>query len=195
MPLSNAAVAVVLQALKSITADPDQCFTAFDVTKAARNLTGERISHDDVRELMHAFFDQGLLKNYQRIPRTFWHNGRQVDAQIFCPPNGDIFAYDPDQVTITKLDDHYQDDDVDLDDTLDPDVEDPVVQQDAVSPAKGLVGAIPDTSKSSDDVQKNAAFQAALKKTSAPPQDKLDLTDPLSLLKKVKSKLSRFWGL
>lgn len=188
MALSNSAVTVVLQALKSITSHPDQCFTAYDVTKLARSLTTERIHHDEVRDLIHAFYDQGLMKQYQRLPHNFWQNGRQVQAQIFCPPNGDILAYDPDEVQF--LDHSVDEEDLDEDQDLDfddfDDASTPQVLQSPIQPQPALVGATPDIS--------NDPPKAAPKLLTSE-----SLPDPLTVIKeKIKGKLSKlsnmFWG-
>lgn len=99
MALNDNGVVNVLQALKGITSDPDQCFSVYDVTKATRNLTDENIRHNDVRELMHKFYDEGFLNKYTRTPRVFWRDGQQVNAQLFVPAGGDPDNYDPDEVT------------------------------------------------------------------------------------------------
>lgn len=173
MSLSNTAVAVVLQALKGITANPDQCFTAYDVTKAARSLCDENIRHEDVRELLHTFFEQGMLKQYTRQPHNFWHNGRQIDAQLFCPPTGDPFAYDPDEVVMTKPD--TDDDEVLLED----EDGDPLVNSQGLVGAnsQNIVGATPDLQTSQSPP--------------TPAKPKLDSTDPFELLRKIKAGLTR----
>lgn len=99
--LSNDATNFVLQALKGLMAVPGQCFTAYDVTKLARSLTKDRkvavISHDDVREVIHSLYDQGFLAGYQRIAHSFTNPNGQgiVTAQLFVPPNGSAWNYDP----------------------------------------------------------------------------------------------------
>jgi hypothetical protein len=106
MALSNDAVVLVLKALKGITGNPDQCFTAYDVTKATRSLTEDNIRHHDVREVIHTFYDQGFLNLYDRQSHSFWSDTDQDyrAAQLFVPPNGDPNSYNPDEVQMVKDD-------------------------------------------------------------------------------------------
>lgn len=148
MALTNDATNFVLQAIKGLMASPNQCFTAYDVTKAARSLTDERIDHNDVREVIHALYEQGFLAGYNRVTHMLPSRtgGRHdVPAQLFVPPGGSAFMYDPDQVVMTKLDQKCDDceceedsdsDDSDVDfDDFDDDSDDagkiiPVARQD-----------------------------------------------------------------
>jgi hypothetical protein len=106
MALSNDAVVLVLKGLKGITGNPDQCFTAYDVTKATRSLTEDNIRHHDVREVIHTFYDQGFLNLYDRQSHSFWSDADQDyrAAQLFVPPNGNPGSYDPDEVQMVKDD-------------------------------------------------------------------------------------------
>ena len=106
MSLSNDQVVLLLKALKGITGNPDQCFTAYDVTKATRSLTEDNIRHGDVREVVHTFYDQGFLNLYIRQHHDFWSNEDQDyrAAQLFVPPNGDPSSYDPNKVQMVKDD-------------------------------------------------------------------------------------------
>lgn len=107
MSLTNEHAALVIRAFKGISTNPDQCFTCFDITKATRSLTDDNIRHNEVRELVHALFDQGLLNVYNRIDHTFWDDsqGQNITAKLFVPPAGDPYAYDPSEVKMVKLDD------------------------------------------------------------------------------------------
>lgn len=100
--LTNETAAVVMEALSDITLNPDQSFTAYDITKAARSLTDENVRHSDVRELIHALYDHSFLTHYDRFPHTFWTNGRQETAQLFCPVTGDPNDYDPEDIQLIK---------------------------------------------------------------------------------------------
>lgn len=106
MSLSNDAVVLVLKALKGITGNPDQCFTAYDVTKATRSLTEDNVRHHDVREVIHTFYDQGFLNLYDRQSHSFWSDADQDyrAAQLFVPAGGDPASYDPDEVQMVKDD-------------------------------------------------------------------------------------------
>lgn len=93
----------VMEALSDIMENPDQSFTAYDVTKAARSRTAANVRHADVRQLMHALYDNDFLTDYDRIDHTFWSDGRQEHAQLFCPViGGDPNAYDPSAIQINK---------------------------------------------------------------------------------------------
>lgn len=106
MSLTNDHAALVIRAFKGISANPDQCFTCYDVTKATRSITDDNIAHHEVREFIHALYDQGLLNNYNRIDHTFWdvNTNQNVTAQLFVPPTGDPYAYDPNEVQMVKED-------------------------------------------------------------------------------------------
>lgn len=106
MSLSNDQVVLLLRALKGITGNPDQCFTAYDITKATRSLTEDNIRHGDVREVVHTFYDQGFLNLYTRQHHDFWSDADQDcrAAQLFVPPNGDPSSYDPHKVQMVKDD-------------------------------------------------------------------------------------------
>lgn len=100
--LSNEAAAVVMEALSELRLDPDQSFTAYDVTKTARSLTDENIRHSEVRDLIHALYENDFLEDYYRNTHTFWVDGRQETAQLFTPLNADPTAYDPKSIQIKK---------------------------------------------------------------------------------------------
>lgn len=116
MSLTNEHAALVIRAFKGISSNPDQCFTCYDVTKATRGLTDDNIRHNEVRELVHALFDQGLLNVYNRIDHTFWDNdqGQNITAKLFVPPAGDPYAYDPAEVKTVKLDSDSDSDEPDI---------------------------------------------------------------------------------
>jgi len=104
MGLSNEHAALVIRAFKGTTQNPNQCFTCYDITKAARSLTDDNIRHFEVRELVHALYDQGLLQPYNRVDHTFWDpDGTEyVTAKLFVPPGADCFAYDPTEIKLEK---------------------------------------------------------------------------------------------
>lgn len=102
MALNNETAALLVQSLKDITENANQCFTAYDITKSLRSLTDERIKHYDVRALVHAFYDHGFLDRYNRIDHIFYHNGSTNRVQLFVPLNGDPSTYDPDKIQIIK---------------------------------------------------------------------------------------------
>jgi anionic cell wall polymer biosynthesis LytR-Cps2A-Psr (LCP) family protein len=150
MSLSNETVVLLLQALKSITQDPNQCFTAFDVTKALRSLTAENVRHRDVRNIIHTFHKQDFLKSYTRVSHTFDQNGDDITAELYVPPNGNQYDYDPNQVLLIKVvsDDLSSDDGSDdssdaIDDLLkdeDEDDEDDDEDDDGVTASDSIQG-------------------------------------------------------
>jgi len=146
MALSNDQVVLVLKALKGITGNPDQCFTAYDITKATRSLTDDNIRHSDVREIIHTFYDQGFLNLYARQGHSFWSDADQDyrSAQLFVPPNGNPSSYDPDEVQMVK-------DDSDNDTVLLQDSNgNPLITAGAIPVAQ--IPMQPDVNDDSDDV-------------------------------------------
>jgi len=105
MALSNDATNFVLRALQSLMATQGQCFTAFDVTKAARSLTDERIDHNDVRQVLHNLYDQGFLAGYTRMNHNIVTvpGGSNTWAQLFVPAGATPHTYDPSQVVMSKV--------------------------------------------------------------------------------------------
>ena len=199
MALSNDAVVLVLKALKGITGNPNQCFTAYDVTKATRSLTDDNVRHLDVREVIHTFYDQGFLNLYTRQAHTFWSDAEQdyQTAQLFVPPNGDPSLYDPDEVQMVK-------DDSD---------NDAVLLQDSDGNPLITTGAVPaiamkadNTADATIDIDDNnvidapnlnvtgtvtGRFSASAPNAPAPPQQKKDSL--FDLITKKLTKLPKLW--
>lgn len=99
MTLSNNTTNFLLQTLKSLMTAKSQCFTADDVTKSVRSLTEDYVDHNDVKDIVHTLFDQGFLDGFTCIK----HNITTTDApgtcvQLFVPPGGDPYTYDPQRV-------------------------------------------------------------------------------------------------
>jgi len=138
MPPTNDATNFILTALKGVMATPNQCFTAYDITKIARSLTKERINHEDVRQIIHNLYEQGFMGGYNRVTHTFQvaNSGQTSDgtttAQLFVPSGSDQYSYDPNSVamsipnygapTVNSVDD--DDDDYDDYDDYDDDYDD-----------------------------------------------------------------------
>ena len=95
MFLTAGIVVATMQALKSLTADPTQCFTFYDITRTARSFTDEEISHSQVQELVTAFLEEGFMHNYDLTPHKFTVDGKTVSAQVFHTSCGDITNYQP----------------------------------------------------------------------------------------------------
>lgn len=100
--LTDSGALAVMQALSEIRLDTVQSFTAYDVTKAARSLTDENIRHSDVRDLVHALYENDFLEDYFRAAHTFWIDGRQETAQLFTPLGTDPNDYDPGNIQLEK---------------------------------------------------------------------------------------------
>lgn len=100
--LTDTGVSAVMEALSEIRLDTTQSFTAYDVTKAARSLTDENIRHPDVRDLVHALYENDFLEDYFRASHTFWSDGRQETAQLFTPLGADPDDYDPHSIQLKK---------------------------------------------------------------------------------------------
>ena len=194
MALSNDAVVLVLKALKGITGNPDQCFTAYDVTKATRSLTEDNIRHHDVREVIHTFYDQGFLNLYDRQSHSFWSDEDQDyrAAQLFVPPQGNPSSYDPDEVQMVKDD---------------GDADGQVLLQDSTGNALITVGAVPmvdpatdSAEEAEDSVTVNVVVGDAMPAvtqtaTSVAPKPVAQQRPPslFDLIKKGLTKLPGFW--
>lgn len=75
-------------------------FSVYDVTKAARQQTPNRIDHTDVQIHVHDAFANGdFPQNYTRTLHTFrTSTGQRVQAYVFHPVTEDVNDYDPDSV-------------------------------------------------------------------------------------------------
>ena len=199
MALSNDSVVLLLQALKTITQNPDQCFTAFDVTKALRSLTDENIRHRDVRNIIHTFHAQDFLKNYTRVSHTFDVNGDDHTAELYVPPNGDPYSYDPNQVIIDKtnlvsdeVDDEDEDEDGDISDEIDDIITAPKPTSDAdldkwTAGVTGVIASPPIKPPTAAPRRRNVGSPPIMGAAPAPSKSMLD---------KVKDRLKqkiKFW--
>jgi len=181
MSLTNEHAALLIRAFKGISSNPDQCFSAFDVTKATRSLTDDNVKHHQVREFVHALFDQGLLDPYDRIDHTFWdtNTNQNLTVKLFVPPGGDPYAYDPDQVKMVKT---LSDDD---DDSDEPEV---LLEDGDGNP---LLTSVPASTVSKDDVQVVSVVDG-LDDEVIKIHTKDSIVD--KILNKVKTKLPKWWN-
>lgn len=186
--LDNVTTDAVMAAIFDVTSDPTQCFTAYDVTKAARSRTSANVRHSDVRVLVHQLYDNDFLTDYDRLDHSFWSDGRQERAQLFCPVvGGDPSTYDPDAIQVNKQT-----------------AADQALQgiKDTADPFRGMIGATgvvaytppskPDPTSSDEVADKKPEPSFTKPVTRQPEPDKLDIVG------KVKKRLTdihrRFFG-
>jgi len=85
-----------MHALKSLTRDPARCFTFYDITRIARTLTDEEISHKQVSALVSDFLREGFMPNYSISMHKLDLSGKQITCQLIHTPFGDVQNYQPD---------------------------------------------------------------------------------------------------